>query len=55
VDHILIWPLGGFAIIGPTGGNVLEDFWVAFAGKYKRFIVTHRPVTATSMFHLLSL
>jgi hypothetical protein len=33
VGHILIWPLGGLAVTEPTEGKVLDDFWVALAGK----------------------
>lgn len=32
MEGILLSPLGGFALCGPTNGNVVEDLWVALAG-----------------------
>jgi Zn-dependent protease len=32
VEGIVLSPLGGFALCGPTSGRVVEDFWVAIAG-----------------------
>jgi Zn-dependent protease len=32
VEGIVLSPLGGFALCGPTNGKVVEDLWVAIAG-----------------------
>lgn len=32
VEGIVLSPLGGFALCGPTSGHVVEDLWVALAG-----------------------
>ena len=32
MEGIVLSPLGGFALCGPTSGRVVEDFWVAIAG-----------------------
>lgn len=32
MEGIVLSPLGGFALCGPTSGRVVEDLWVALAG-----------------------
>lgn len=40
-ERIVLWPLGGFAVLGRTEGGIMEDFWVALAGP-----LTHIPMAA---------
>ena len=32
VTGLVLWPLGGFCLIGPNTGGPLEDLWIAVAG-----------------------
>lgn len=40
-EKIVLWPLGGYVVLGRTDGGVMEDFWVALAGP-----LTHIPMAA---------
>jgi len=51
VEGIVLSPLGGFALCGPTSGHVVEDLWVAIAGP-----LAHLPQIAfwVSLFAVLN-
>jgi Zn-dependent protease len=51
VEGIVLSPLGGFALCGPTSGRVVEDFYVAIAGP-----LAHLPQIAiwVALFALLN-